>query len=134
MTWDGGGSPRLAGLRAPGRLFSELWGKGLQEDGCLGCPFLHLPPIPSPGAPTRGCQTGVTPRSEKVTLSPLRKLSGGEKSPETHGRRSELLLALKIALTAPHSSPGLRVPLGKMWSPNYMISESLLFLSVLFED
>lgn len=56
----------------------------------------------------------MTPRGERDTLSCLRKLSGGEESPETYARRPEPLLALQIALTIPYSSLGLNVLFGKM--------------------
>lgn len=72
------------------------------------------PSVPSPGILTKECQTGGTPTGEKDTLSCLRKLNGGEESPETYARRPEQLPALQIALTIPYSSLGLNVLLGKM--------------------
>lgn len=109
MAGDGGGSPRLAVVCALGRPSPELCGKGLQDHGCLGVHFFSLPPFR-----VLGCQTGVTRRGERYTLSPLRKLRGEGKSPDTHAGILELCLALEVALTAVHSSLGLDNLLGQM--------------------
>lgn len=87
------------------------FGKGVYRTMLPQVSISSSPSNPSPGVLTRECQTRVTPRGEKDTLSCLRKLSGGE---ETFARRPGQLPALQIALTIPDSSLGLNVLLGRM--------------------